>query len=327
MARVFRRTWNGPDGGTVESPYWYMDLRLDGKRLIRRTEPPTTSRREAEAQLARAVTYASSPPSLRLTLGELLDRYEGYLSVTVRHSTLLLRAPQLAWWRQALGHLPASGVMPAQVDPLLAGLRGKYSESTVRNYGAALKIALNWAVKNRLLHESPLMGWTLRYAIQARSHVFTDEDIERLCAALPRQDYRDLTRLMLTTGLRLGDAVALEWESLAGGRLRLSQGKTGDLLWVPLSAEAKALVAALGDGTGRVFPHVVRNTYENVFMNARRRLGLPGSPHDLRRTFASRLYARGVPREVIARLLGQRSTSLVHHYAVMDWDLLERAVQ
>jgi integrase len=133
---------------------------------------------------------------------------------------------------------------------------------------------------------------------------------------------------MLLTGLRISDAVPATWGQFKDGRMRIRQVKTGDEMWVPLSRKAQAFLETLprGEDGDRLFPEVVRNTFENAFLSARRRAKVTGSPHSLRRTFATRLYNAGVPQKIIAMLLGQASTSMTHHYTVLDWDALEKSV-
>jgi integrase len=227
------------------------------------------------------------------------------------------------------GQTVLSALTSAVADQALAGLALRRAGGTVRNYGVTLKTALGWAVRRaRILAVDPLAGWTIRYRIATRTRVLTDEQVDALCAALPREDYRDLVRVMLSTGLRISDAVALRWDSVQDGRLRLPQAKTGEDLFVPLSAAALAILEAIprDEGVDRVFPAINRNTFENVLAAAGGRTGVPCTAHDFRRTFATRLYLAGVPREIIAKLLGQRGTSMVHHYTHADWTTLSEMV-
>jgi site-specific recombinase XerD len=63
---------------------------------------------------------------------------------------------------------------------------------------------------------------------------------------------------------------------------------------------------------------------------AYRRCGFPASwmgVHRLRHTFASRLYASGVPVKEVADLLGHRDLDSTHHYTRVDFDGLRQLAQ
>ena len=130
-------------------------------------------------------------------------------------------------------------------------------------------------------------------------------------------------RLLMLTGCRKGEILALRWDDvhLAAGELRLRRTKTGPRP-VPLSPPAAALLAALPRPLGN--PWVVASPRPGArladlfgpWRRVRARAGLEGVRlHDLRHSFASRALALGESLPTIARLLGHARIDSTARYA------------
>ena len=63
-----------------------------------------------------------------------------------------------------------------------------------------------------------------------------------------------------------------------------------------------------------------------AFDSARTASGTSGTIHDLRRTFATELHNRGVSDELIAGLLGQKTTTVVPLYRETRFEALRKAL-
>jgi integrase len=187
----------------------------------------------------------------------------------------------------------------------------------------------------------------LKAAKPQRSYIDTSGQIEALLEAAggldreAREDHRHIhRRAMLATfifaGLRLMELLTLRWRNvdLAGGWLRVGEAKTDagirrvkirgalrDELGA-LKAREDASPAALvfPTSTGKpISPSNVRNrVLAKAVSRANERLGdigeppLPAglTPHSLRRTFASLLYAIGEPAPVVMQELGHTHPGL-----------------
>lgn len=155
---------------------------------------------------------------------------------------------------------------------------------------------------------------------------------------LPEQ-YAFFTRFMAITGLRLGEATALQrgdfdfqtntfkverqftsgqvtTPKTRGSRRVMSMGQE-------FSEEVKAHLARLpmrGSG-GLVFPglggeHISPKVYRDSLARAAKRLGLkPVTAHDLRRTAATNLFQAGVSPKDIEAYLGHSTASMSFRYA------------
>ena len=160
----------------------------------------------------------------------------------------------------------------------------------------------------------------------------TVAETERLVAALDdahtvaeRRD-RVLIRVLLSTGIRIGSALAARTEDvdLEAGALHLRQLKGGGSLSVPLDEATRELLAewVTGIPEGPLFPSrqggaVTRRVVALRFAGWLRRAGITraASLHSLRHTRATRVYERTGDILAVARALGHRSVASAAVYA------------
>jgi integrase len=128
----------------------------------------------------------------------------------------------------------------------------------------------------------------------------------------------DIIRLILATGLRIGEALGLEWRrvDLGRGLIRFEAGdqKNNQAATIPLNATARAALlgrarfrASHCPGTPWVFCTRGGKRFESVsagFLTACQRAGIEDChPHDLRRTFGSWLVQSGISIDRVSKLL------------------------
>jgi integrase len=159
---------------------------------------------------------------------------------------------------------------------------------------------------------------------------------------------RNLTVLIIETGLRIGDACTLEFNPLVADSsgwpcLRYFNLKVHAGQLIPLSAKAAEAIRAQQDhdrrrwpaGTPWLFPGIddnddgskpyVATTLGSQLRRWQRGIGLSdeaGVPigvtsHRFRHTLGTRLINAGVPQHIVQRLLGHASPEMTAHYAVM----------
>jgi integrase len=141
-------------------------------------------------------------------------------------------------------------------------------------------------------------------------------------------------RLLVFTGCRMGEILALRWEHVDFGRnqLRLPDSKTGAKV-VYLNTAARDVLAALPhDPAGWVVPggkpgaHLVN--LEKPWRRLRARAGLDDVRlHDLRHSFASVAAGLGEGLHMIGKLLGHSQAQTTHRYAHLAADPIKAASQ
>lgn len=200
-----------------------------------------------------------------------------------------------------------------------------------------LRVALNRAVKLRLIPFSPMAAVSKPKVVRKETRPLELDECRRLMAACESHRIGDLIILAAMTGLRKGELFALEWSAVnlsesvlvvrqsieETSRLRVKEPKTrAGRRVVSLGSEAVAalrrrLAKALDEGFNPdqvpvVFPNwrggYLRgsNFDRAVWYPIREAAGIPDTFkfHDLRHTQASLLLAAGVDLKVIQKRLG-----------------------
>jgi integrase len=135
---------------------------------------------------------------------------------------------------------------------------------------------------------------------------------------------RALVLLLRHSGLRIGDAVALERERIADGKLFLYTAKTGTPVWCPLPPDAVQALDAVRGTTQKYFFWTGQGKLKSAVGDWQRSLKklftlakVSGAhPHRFRHTFAVELLLVSVPMERVSVLLGHSSTRITEkHYS------------
>ena len=135
---------------------------------------------------------------------------------------------------------------------------------------------------------------------------------------------RALVLLLRYCGLRIGDAVSLERERIADGKLFLYTAKTGTLVYCPLHDTVIQALDAVHGTSQRYFFWTGQGKLKSVVGDWQRSLKKlftlakvsGGHPHRFRHTFAVELLLAGVPTERVSVLLGHSTTRITEkHYS------------
>jgi integrase len=220
------------------------------------------------------------------------------------------------------------------------GKQGGHAASTIKVNLQFLRTALRWAVTQKLLPACPRFPSVK--VPRKKPQAVPLESFERL---LDKADSAGLRAFLLCgwlAGLRLGEALALEWERtdkapwVDFGRRRVwlpaEFVKAVEDQWVPLDPALAAVLAALPRRGRMVFdfpgkdggPITLTGLSEKIVRLAKR-AGVKLSMKSLRRGFGCR-YAGKVPAQVLQKLMRHASiTTTMAYYANVD-EAAEQAV-
>ncbi|MFD2118152.1 tyrosine-type recombinase/integrase [Paenibacillus yanchengensis] len=135
----------------------------------------------------------------------------------------------------AIGHIKLTDVTTYQMINFVEDLQnsdradgsGKIATGTVHYILRALRNVFNRAVEWKLIKENPLNGVKKPKGEKTKVNVYTAEEAQELLKALQNETpyWRVLVTLALTTGLRRGELLGLEWKhiDLEAGLLRVEQ--------------------------------------------------------------------------------------------------------
>ena len=193
---------------------------------------------------------------------------------------------------------------------------------------ALLRQILNFAIACGHLATNPARAIAPNRRIPL-TRFLSREEVRRLHRALDRHAMRsasvrqqaDIIRLLLLTGCRKNEILALRWSEVHPDALALEDSKTGPRR-VPLSARAQAIIARQPRGESPfVFPSPQdiarpRTTDLAMWNTVRREAGIEDVRlHSLRHTVASHAVMQGVPVPVVSRLLGHTNPQMTLRYA------------
>jgi integrase len=200
---------------------------------------------------------------------------------------------------------------------------GKRSAAALNQERMYLKMFWRWMLEHGHVQDDSTVVWKRRREEVKKVYVALEPaQIEALAAALEGDwAMQRFVRLAAWTGMRTGTIRALTpkmftTQSDGGYLIEVPKTlvKTRESLRFVLSPEQAKQLA--GDWV-KVVP-LTKNQIYKRFKKAIKKAHLPEetSPHDLRRTFVSRLAGKGVPTHLIMAIGGWKSMStLVKHYS------------
>lgn len=233
-----------------------------------------------------------------------------------------------------------------------AGMR----PATIANELGALKRGLRLLVHAELLDKLPRFP-QIR-SNNARQIFLEDDELERVCAALPK-DLAPYVRFLALTGWRRSEAASLTWEEIdwRTETIRIAPGKTkcGEARVFPFSRFPRMREILVHQREMREYfaerlkmsvpwvflrwsgpngshgPWKVGRVYQvtdirKAWVSACIAAGVnpKAVPHDMRRSTARRFERARVPRSVSMKLLGHRTASMFERYAITnEQDLID----
>lgn len=222
-------------------------------------------------------------------------------------------------------------------EPLLGAYmasRAGLSPATIRTEIGILDTALKWAVRMKLIKESPYIP--LPPGAPPRELWITREEADRLAESAGSFHAELFILLAKNTAARAGAILGLRWEQVRGNQIDFNEpGKPRTRkkrAAVPVTPElAEALHAArMGARTPFVIEYAGKpvKSIKKAFQRAAVRAGLPDvTPHVLRHSVATWLAGDGVPLEQIAGVLGNSVKMVEKVYAKYTPGYLDKAMK
>lgn len=188
-----------------------------------------------------------------------------------------------------------------------------------------LKTALRFARDAGYIEASPIDGLSPELVggvENARKRVLTDTEIRDLWRA--DSQHGPLLRFLLLTGQRIGETQRATWSSIHGDRWAIpaEHAKNGRAHWVALSRQALALLRGLDVGRQLVFGNAT-NTGVQAYLRRwceREEIDPAFTPHDLRRTFATRAADLGALPHVVEKILNHTMLGVMAVYNRAEYE-------
>jgi integrase len=245
-------------------------------------------------------------------------------------------------------HAKVADVSFADCDALHRKLTRETGPYAANRTMAMLSKMFSLAIRWNMRTDNPTKGIE-RNAETKRKRYLSGDELARLTKALaeyPDKQSADIIRVLLLTGCRKGEALAMRWSDidLSTGvwtKLASTTKQKADHS-APLSAPVRQLLAEIREQQTvqrRVFSEWVFPTNDSKadhrvdVSKAWRRLlrsadiTIPLRIHDLRHSFASQLASGGASLPLIGALLGHSNPATTHRYAHLFDDPQRAAVE
>lgn len=255
---------------------------------------------------------------------------------------------------EALGPVAAQSLRsltPKHIELFLnrrldSGVAPKTAIIDVKTISCALRRAENY----NYLDKNPVPAVRLPKNVGSEREVFTPDEVQRILTAAPNQDWQTLILLGFYLGARLGDCVAMRWDSVSPetGMLAYVQKKTGRRVVVPLHFHLIQHLLNLANShtTGFLCPSLAAKTpggqhgLSESFKRIVSRAGIDlmvvqgkgtrnftrRTFHSLRHSFNSLMANAGVTEEVRMRLTGHSSRDVHAKYTHLNVEPLKQAI-
>ena len=333
-----------------ESKFWWYKFTWNGQSIRRSTKQ--TNKRVAEqmeaahkTSLAKGeVGIVEKPPVP--TFERFSERFMEAISVRCAE-----KPRTIAFYQEKLNRLleypklaraTLDAIDEALIEEYVKERRKQVAPATVNRQLATLRRAL------RLAHEWKVIDRVPRIRLlpgeRTREFVLTREDEEKYLAAAP-EPLADIAILMLDTGLRDGEALALKWTDVhmqpAGGAkfgyVQVQKGKSAKARrTLSLTARAVTMLTARSKTSesefvfcGRLGKPILVTSLDHQHAKVRESLKLPADfvVHSLRHTMLTRLGLLGVDAFTIMKIAGHSSITVSQRYVHPSPESVERAFE
>lgn len=337
--------------GRYEADFTYTHPLTGEEKRFRRWTPHTSKRRAArwEAEWRTRVTdrnywlerrekeNAEKTPTIKEFRSTFLRRLKG----RVADSTIeLYRSRLKVHIVPAIGDCRLDQVTTEEVDDLFAEMlqKGK-SHNLIDSVAVCLGSMFTRAERWELISSDDRPDITPpKDTSEADKPVryFTHDEVEAIREAVPAK-ISTMVKLALSTGMRVGEIQALQWDDISFQEQLISVLRTwtregfnspkGGRRTIPFTDRTEARLKAHRetDFAGETFVFQIgdeepptRNQLRSPMDVMKRDAGLNGDRlgwHNLRHTFASRLATKGVSLRLIQKLLGHSSIKVTEIYA------------
>lgn len=253
------------------------------------------------------------------TLGAVLKTYLHHAQTRQRPRTLVETERHLNLHCRPMHGLQLTKIDRRAIAARLSEIAVGSGAVTSNRVRASLSALFTWAIRQGLTEVNPVAG-TGKELEQARDRVLADFEIVAIWNALEDNDFGAIIKILALTGQRAGEISKLRWSEVQGDEIALpaERTKNNHAHRVPITRPVAEILAAharqgrdlvFGRDSGRGFSNWGKNKHRldaHIAEMTGARLA-QWTPHDLRRTAATRMAELGIAPHIIEAVLNHRS--------------------
>jgi site-specific recombinase XerD len=318
---------------------WFWDE--SGKRS--KVSTKTHSKPEAQRFLSEFIQKGKEQKSRQSTI--LLSQFQAeFLTYsTSNHSPKTTRSYKTAFreFIRIVGDKGIRNVTVRDIEQFLSVKKQEASERTARAYFVTLASAYQTAIRWKYLHTNPFRS-VEKPRLPEKLPVYLSKDAFRTLQSVTEDsDLRELFQLAVSTGMRLGEILNLQWTDIDQTRKLIRVGNSEGFTTkskrgrnIPMSDQlSEIMVLRKGRASSELVFHLNGKKHREEFVSKRfkasvRKAGLDDKLHfhSLRHTFASWLVQDGVSLYEVQKLLGHSNISVTQVYSHLQPEKLHSTV-
>ena len=327
---------------------WYIDYRdPDSGKRIRKVCGRT--RREAEVYRARIEASFFGNASSKLVpdnppFYEFMQDYVEHLSATgitasslKRYRQILQNFVDFVYYERpnvkSLGDITTKDIWGFIHYRKKKGMKDK----TISNEIGEIKKCFRYAIEIEAVDISPAQNVKFQISNKSTPHFFSKDELKNIFKELPNEWMRDIFRTLLFTGMRKGELMHLQWKDVdldkqlihirhqvvKGGKIIYKTKTRSSARSIPMYEEVyEILLSRKEEGLNKdyVFVNGNGNPFrdDDLYHYLKPRLiklGIKGSVHTFRHTYASLLIEAGVGLRELKELMGHSRIETTMQYA------------
>ena len=183
---------------------------------------------------------------------------------------------------------------------------------SINTYLRHLRAAFNFAIENSYRKEQ--ISFKMFKAKDNKNHIIIPKHIDLLLEHTQETNnemYR-IIKFTLYTACRRSEIIDARYENVSEQMISVC-GKGDKVRQIPLLTEATSVFE--NKRKGKIFKYKHVSTVSNNFRKIVRRLGIEARFHDLRHTSATQMLRKGIPLEVVQKILGHADIRTTQIYA------------
>lgn len=245
-----------------------------------------------------------------------------------------------AWGRRKM-----RDITRRDINLILDAIMDRGAPESANRTHALIHKMFNFAVSRDVVPFNPCAGIGKPARRRQRDRVLTDAEVRTHWNGIMESSMslgsRVALLLQLTTAQRKGEIISMRWDEIDGDwwTIPAARAKNGLAHKVPLTPQALALLERMkGADSEYVFPspkktgHVTPESVDHALRRYLERLEKPihkgdagwFTPHDLRRTAATRMTEMGISRLVVSKILNHAETGVTAIYDRNSYDREKR---
>lgn len=278
---------------------------------------------KTKAEVLSKIRAYQEKQELGATVSEIADKWEDEHSANVAYKTAESYKAPIRRIVDAFGESPIKEITSNQIQIFINQIaRAGFARRTVQLHLDVLRMIFDYAILHGDLTNNPCAVVSLPRNLKAtKRELPTDNDI-KLVIENVNHPFGLFPFLLLYTGLRRGEALALTYEDIKNGMITVNKSLSFNVN-KPVIKETKTVAGTrtvilpdavkkyIGRGKGYIF----NNNGEPLTQIAFRRrweryvadTGITCTPHQLRHAYATFLYDAGVDEKAAQELLGHSS--------------------